>query len=117
MAENVPIAVNKYTYDSPHTKAHLLLQAHFSRTALPIADYMTDTKSVLDQAIRIMQSMIDACAEQGWLATVLQIINLMQMVIQGRWYYDSTLLTLPNVTPEILPKFKVVSHMRYFHVS
>ena len=43
------------TFDSPHTKAHLLLQAHFSRAPLPIADYLTDTKSVLDQALRILQ--------------------------------------------------------------
>ena len=43
------------TLDSPHTKTHLLLQAHFSRAALPIADYLTDTKSVLDQALRILQ--------------------------------------------------------------
>jgi hypothetical protein len=34
---------------SSHTKAFLLLQAHFERAALPIADYINDTKSVLDQ--------------------------------------------------------------------
>lgn len=43
------------SFDSPHTKTHLLLQAHFSRAELPIADYVTDTKSVLDQALRILQ--------------------------------------------------------------
>ena len=42
-------------YDSPHTKTHLLFQAHFSRVQVLIADYITDTKSVLDQALRIMQ--------------------------------------------------------------
>lgn len=42
--------------DSPHTKAHLLFQAHFSRIKeLPIIDYRTDTQSILDQAIRILQ--------------------------------------------------------------
>lgn len=41
--------------DSPHVKANLLLQAHFSRLPLPCADYLTDLKSVLDQAIRILQ--------------------------------------------------------------
>ncbi|CAG8491424.1 14313_t:CDS:10, partial [Racocetra fulgida] len=42
-------------YDSPHAKAFLLLQAHFARIKLPITDYVTDTLSVLDQAIRIAQ--------------------------------------------------------------
>ena len=55
LATLVPLTVDSSSYDSPHTKAHLLLQAHFSRAPLPIVDYHTDTKSVLDQAIRILQ--------------------------------------------------------------
>ena len=55
LAEQVPISVDPQTYDSSHTKAHLLLQGHFSRVPLPIADYKTDTKSVLDQSLRILQ--------------------------------------------------------------
>ena len=55
LATKLPISVDKATYDSPHTKAHLLFQAHFSHTTLPIADYQTDTKSVLDQSLRILQ--------------------------------------------------------------
>lgn len=31
------------------------MQAHFSHLPLPNSDYLTDTKSVLDQAIRVMQ--------------------------------------------------------------
>lgn len=30
-------------------------QAHFSRAPLPITDYITDTKSVLDNTLRILQ--------------------------------------------------------------
>jgi len=55
LAEKLPISVSSDSYDSPHTKTHLLLQAHFSSAPLPIADYVTDTKSVLDQALRILQ--------------------------------------------------------------
>lgn len=47
--------VDNYSYGSPHTKAFLLLQAHFSRLPLPCVDYITDLKSVLDQSIRIIQ--------------------------------------------------------------
>lgn len=55
LAESLPIAISPDSFDSPHTKTHLLLQAHFSSAPLPIADYVTDTKSVLDQALRILQ--------------------------------------------------------------
>ena len=55
LAKSVPLEVDPYTYDSPHTKTFLLFQAHFSMLTLPCSDYHTDTKSVLDQAIRILQ--------------------------------------------------------------
>lgn len=47
--------VDAFTYDSPHTKTLLLLYAHLCRTVLPSTDYVTDLKSVLDQAIRVLQ--------------------------------------------------------------
>ena len=97
LAQHVPLPVDPGTFDSPHTKAHLLFQVHFSRGALPIVDYYTDTKTVLDQAIRILQAMIDVAANEGWLTTVLRTSLLLQMVIQGRWGTDSTLLTLPHL--------------------
>ncbi|MGH0182325.1 UNVERIFIED_CONTAM: hypothetical protein FKN15_009388 [Acipenser sinensis] len=55
LARRLPIEVNPHSFDSAHTKTHLLLQAHFSRAALPCPDYATDTKTVLDNAIRICQ--------------------------------------------------------------
>ncbi|KAI9141161.1 Sec63 Brl domain-containing protein [Paraphysoderma sedebokerense] len=97
LAKDVPFPVNEFTLDSPHTKAHLLLQAHFSRLRLPISDYITDTVSVLDQSIRIIQAMIDVAAEKGFLATSLIIMNLLQCIKQGRWLSDSTLLQLPRL--------------------
>ena len=44
----VPLKVPKHDLESPHVKSNLLLQAHFERCPLPITDYITDTKSVLD---------------------------------------------------------------------
>lgn len=55
LAQRLPLEVNLHSYDSPHTKTHLLLQAHFSRSSLPCSDYNTDTKTVLDNALRICQ--------------------------------------------------------------
>ena len=97
LSKYCPMDVNQYTMDSPHTKANLLLQSHFCRNALPSSDYYTDTKSVLDQSIRILQAMIDVCADNGWLATTLQCLGLLQMIVQGRWFSDSSLMTLPHV--------------------
>ncbi|XP_054346267.2 activating signal cointegrator 1 complex subunit 3 isoform X4 [Pongo pygmaeus] len=106
LAKCLPVESNPHSFDSPHTKAHLLLQAHLSRAMLPCPDYDTDTKTVLDQALRVCQAMLDVAANQGWLVTVLNITNLIQMVIQGRWLKDSSLLTLPNIENHHLHLFK-----------
>ena len=103
LAKQCLLPVNPYSYDSSHTKAHLLFQAHFSRLNLPCADYATDTKSVLDQSIRILQAMMDVAAEGGWLATTLRIQQLLQMVIQAIWIHDPAVLILPHFDTFILP--------------
>ncbi|MEE6475928.1 hypothetical protein FKM82_010900 [Ascaphus truei] len=97
LAKHLPIEVNPHSLDNAHTKTHLLLQAHFSRAMLPCPDYGTDTKTVLDQAIRVCQAMLDIAANEGWLVTALNIIHLVQMVIQARWYHESCLLTVPSI--------------------
>ncbi|NXB10444.1 ASCC3 protein, partial [Cnemophilus loriae] len=106
LAKHLPIEVNPHSFDSAHTKTHLLLQAHFSHAMLPCPDYATDTKTVLDQAIRICQAMLDVAAHHGWLVTALNITNLVQMVVQGRWIHDSSLLTLPNIELQHLYLFR-----------
>ena len=83
--------------DDPHTKANLLFQAHFLRMQLPMSDYVTDAKGVLDQAVRILQAIIDVCVESGWLATCLHAMNLMQMVMQGRFITDPSCMSVPGV--------------------
>ncbi len=57
-------------------------QAHFTRMELPISDYVTDTKSVLDQSIRVLQAMVDVAANGGWLQTALSTMHLLQMIMQ-----------------------------------
>jgi len=89
---------------SPHTKAFLLLYYHLSHFPLPVNDYVTDTKSVLDQAVRIIHAMVDISADGGWLFASLRLMNLMQMILQGRWLNDSSLLTLPHFTVDIITK-------------
>ncbi|KOB71269.1 Uncharacterized protein OBRU01_13977 [Operophtera brumata] len=76
-----------------------------SRLALPNTDYLTDTKSVLDQTIRILQAMIDTSAENGWLSVCLSCQLLMQSIVQARWPADSPLTTLPHVESDQLYMF------------
>ena len=92
-------------FDSPHLKTFLLFQCHFSRSLLPIPDYITDTRSVLDQAIRILQAMVDVAGDAGWLFTCLRIMQLVQCVTQALWPSHSSLLQLPFLSPSSLPLF------------
>ncbi|XP_047508654.1 activating signal cointegrator 1 complex subunit 3 [Pieris napi] len=96
------LPVDPLTLDSSHVKAFLLLQAHLTRIQLPNTDYLTDTKSVLDQTIRIIQAMIDTSAENGWLYVCLSCQLLMQCIIQARWPSDSPLTTLPHIESQHL---------------
>jgi Sec63 Brl domain len=55
---------------------------------------VTDLKSVLDQSIRIIQAMIDICANSGWLMSALACMHLLQMIMQvhnpsERFYFTS----------------------------
>ena len=91
--------VDGTAWDSAHTKTHLLLQSHLSRLDFDVSDYYTDLKSVLDQTIRVLQAMVDTISEAGWIAAARNTMRLMQMIVQGRWENDSTLLNLPGMDP------------------
>lgn len=97
LAKNVPVPVDTRRCDDPHVKTELLLQAHMSRVPLPVADYATDTKAVLDNALRLLQAMVDVAAEGGWLTTTLAVMRLVQQIMQARWGGDDALTTLPGV--------------------
>jgi len=81
--------------EDAHFKANLLVQAHLLHLQLPIADYSTDLKSVLDQCIRILQAMMDVSAEKALLSTTLTIQTVLQAIIQARWPDANALWQLP----------------------
>ncbi|XP_074644659.1 activating signal cointegrator 1 complex subunit 3-like [Tubulanus polymorphus] len=97
LAAKLPLPAPPNSFDNSNTKTFLLFQAHFGRIQLPSTDYLTDTKSVLDQAIRVLQAMLDLTADQGWLVSAIRIIHILQMTVQGRWIHDSSLLMLPHI--------------------
>ncbi|KAI0234175.1 putative steryl acetyl hydrolase mug81 [Massospora cicadina] len=93
----VPHPVAPQTYGCPHAKVFLLIQAHLSRVSLPIPDYITDTGLVLDQAIRILQAMADVFAYRGRLAALLQVVEALRSIRQGRWPSDPSFSFLPHL--------------------
>jgi activating signal cointegrator complex subunit 3 len=70
-------------YSNPHVKAFLLHVARFQRTKLPIADYINDTKSVLDQTIRVLNALIDVSCQKSYLETTVVLMQLMQAIVQA----------------------------------
>jgi activating signal cointegrator complex subunit 3 len=86
--------VDPSTFGDAHTKTFLLLQAHFERKPLPISDYVNDTKSVLDQSLRVLNAMVDLAAEGGSWRHALSSMHLCQSVVMA-WTPSS------SKTPEI----------------
>lgn len=68
--------------ESSHTKALLLLIAAMKHVKLPISDYINDTKTVMDQVARVLNSMVDIAAEEGWAEIVLYIMRASQLLGQ-----------------------------------
>ena len=98
MAQELPIKDPKFNYGKATTKGHLLIQAHLCRMEMPISDYRTDLKTVLDNCIRILLFMADIAKEKNILDTLLNILNFIQMIMQGVWMDDCSLMCLPGIT-------------------
>ena len=105
LAKIVPLDIGMTPIDSPHTKAHLLLQAHFTRCPLPVSDYKTDTRTAIDSSARIVQAMIDVAACQGFLKAVSNVTLIWKAISSRRWWSDQTLLQIPHCTVEMLWAF------------
>ncbi|KAJ2737262.1 Pre-mRNA splicing, partial [Coemansia sp. BCRC 34490] len=71
-------------WQSPRVRTHLLLQAHFSRLALP-ADLAADQAWVLARAVPLLQAMVDVASSMGWLAPALAAMEMSQMAVQAVW--------------------------------
>ncbi|PBJ73680.1 ATP-dependent RNA helicase [Trypanosoma cruzi cruzi] len=103
LSQSLPFPINPNSAESPHVKAFLLFQAHFERASLPISDYYTDLKSALDNAVRVVQAMVDITSNNGHLYAALRCMSLLQCMVQGIWWHSSTLLQIPHVTAGMLP--------------
>lgn len=97
LAEGLRWSVRGWDLGSSHTKAFLLLQAHLERAKLPITDYVNDTKSVLDQAPRILNAMVDIAADEGLLQPALGTMRVAQLMVQACTEDSPSLLQLPSL--------------------
>jgi activating signal cointegrator complex subunit 3 len=89
LAETLPFKVDEklMKMDDAHTKGFLLIIAHMFGLPMPIQDFFTDLRSLLDQSVRIMQAMLEICLlhkqEKGTLRTVLNLLLLNQCMSSG----------------------------------
>lgn len=114
LANICPYPVDRSRIDSPKIKTLLLFQAYFSHLPLPIRDYITDTKLVLDNCVRFVQSMIDMAAEKDYLDTMMRLMQLCQMITQAVWIDQSCFSNFPHFTEKIINGLrdkKGISHL------
>jgi hypothetical protein len=63
-----------------------------------------DTDLLLEDACRLLQTMVDVISSNGWLKPALVVMEMSQMTVQGLWGEDSPLLQIPHFTPELVDK-------------
>ncbi|KAL2262858.1 hypothetical protein VTK26DRAFT_9245 [Humicola hyalothermophila] len=97
--DNVPVKTTP-VYDSPHFKAFVLVQAHFSRMNLPI-DLAKDQEVILTKILSLLSAIVDILSSEGHL-NAMNAMEMSQMVVQAMWDRDSPLKQIPNFTPEVI---------------
>ncbi|KAL9092972.1 MAG: hypothetical protein Q9159_000596 [Coniocarpon cinnabarinum] len=85
-------------YESPAFKAHVLLQAHFSRLQLPV-DLLEDQRQILKKMPPLLSAAADILSSQGHL-NAMAAMEMSQMVVQACWDRDSPLLQMPHFTAD-----------------
>ena len=96
--DRIPVKMSETSYDSPHFKAFVLLQAHFSRMQLPI-DLAKDQESIVGKVLNLLSACVDVLSSEGHL-NAMSAMEMSQMVVQAMWDRDSPLLQVPHFTPE-----------------
>lgn len=98
--DRCPVKMSEASYGSPHFKAFVLLQAHFSRLQLPI-DLAKDQEEIVSKVLNLLSSCVDVLSSEGHLNAT-SAMEISQMVVQAMWDRDSPLLQIPHFTPEIV---------------
>ncbi|KAF2452650.1 Sec63 Brl domain-containing protein [Lineolata rhizophorae] len=92
--DRVPIKMVQESYESPHFKAFILLQAYFSRMQLPV-DLGKDQDMILSRVLPLLQATVDVLSSDGHLNAI-AAMEMSQMVVQAMWDRDSPLKQIPH---------------------
>lgn len=98
--DRVPVKMSEPAYDSPHFKALVLLQAHFSRMQLPI-DLAKDQEVIVSKVLSLLSACVDVLSSEGHL-NAMSAMEMSQMVVQAMWDRDSPLLQIPHFDAQIV---------------
>lgn len=98
--DRIPVKMAQPAYESPHFKAFVLLQAHFSRMQLP-ADLAEDQEIILSKVLNLLSGCVDVLSSDGHL-NAMSAMEMSQMVVQAMWDRDSPLKQIPHFSPEVI---------------
>ncbi|KAJ5157620.1 uncharacterized protein N7482_008720 [Penicillium canariense] len=112
--DRVPVKMSEPAFDSPHFKAFVLLQAHFSRMQLPI-DLAKDQEDIIRKVLNLLSACVDVLSSEGHI-NAMNAMELSQMVVQAMWDRDSPLKQIPHFSPEVIQvakEYQYVSRTLY----
>mmetsp|Transcript_75394 Transcript_75394/g.157134 ORF Transcript_75394/g.157134 Transcript_75394/m.157134 type:complete len:2169 (-) Transcript_75394:248-6754(-) len=105
LAKSLDMKIESGKLSDPHTKAQLLLNAHFNRSPIT-TDLASDQKFILDHAVRLLLGLVDVIASFGWLTPALFAMELSQMIVQATTSNSSLLMQLPHFNTKLVEKAK-----------
>ncbi|KAF2482587.1 Sec63 Brl domain-containing protein [Neohortaea acidophila] len=92
--DRIPAKLPEVNFESPHFKAFVLLQAHFSRMQLP-TDLAKDQETILRKVLNLLSACVDVLSSEGHL-NAMSAMEISQMVVQAMWDRDSPLKQIPH---------------------
>ena len=98
--DRVPVKMAQPAFESPHFKAFVLLQAHFSRMQLP-ADLAKDQEIILSKVLNLLSGCVDVLSSDGHL-NAMSAMEMSQMVVQAMWDRDSPLKQIPYFSQDVV---------------
>ncbi|KAH7060504.1 DEAD/DEAH box helicase domain-containing protein [Macrophomina phaseolina] len=98
--DRLPVKMAEASYESPHFKAFVLLQAHFARMQLPV-DLAKDQETILKKVLPLLQACVDVLSSDGHL-NAMNAMEISQMVVQAMWDRDSPLKQIPHFDNQLV---------------
>ncbi|MCJ1338817.1 DEIH-box ATPase [Bachmanniomyces sp. S44760] len=103
--DRVPVKMAQPAYESPHFKAFVLLQAHFSRMQLP-TDLAKDQELIVSKVLNLLSGCVDVLSSEGHL-NAMSAMEMSQMVVQAMWVDRGNLLEqIPHFTADVIKACK-----------